>query len=65
MSFFSQGGLSLNVAVMNTSVLSKFSPPAKMPEMVRAVKSQCENAENVLITFVRFQYDLKKKRSFI
>ena len=45
-----------------SNVPSKFSPSAKMPEIVRTFKTQCENAENFLIIFVRFQCDLKKKR---
>ena len=44
------------------SVPSKFSPPAKMPEIVRTFKTQSENAENFFIFFVRFQCDLKKKK---
>ena len=43
-----------------TSVPSKFSPPVKMPEIVRTFKTQCENAG----VFVRFHCDLKKKKFF-
>ena len=45
-----------------TSVPSKFSPPAKMPEIVGTFLTRCENAENFLIFFVRFQCDLQKKK---
>ena len=44
------------------SVPSKFSPSAKMPEIVRTFWTQCENAENFLIIFVQFQCDLQKKK---
>ena len=48
--------------MVNDSVPSKFSPSAKMPEIVRRFYTQCENAENFLIILSGFNVFSKKKK---